>query len=116
LAVLKNGNVPEGCWSLIPEKLSMQDGSLHLIRARALHRWPAQYHRPPNGHETGLTIRKCTNHPCAPSDLSHDPLEWIVCSDLLPVNVREVTVGQGLVDGLLDEIGSPGLAGQIAKT
>jgi hypothetical protein len=36
---------------------------------------------------------------------SESALQRVVGSDLLPMNVREAIVGQGLVDGLLDEVG-----------
>jgi hypothetical protein len=57
--------------------------------------------------EAGLTVRESTDDAGSAPDLFHDPLQRIVGSDLLPVNVREAVVGQGLVDGLLDEVGSP---------
>ena len=45
-------------------------------------------------HDTGAS----TNFP-------HDPLEWIVGADLLPMNVRKRVVGQGLGHAPLDQIG-----------
>src|ERR1700722_20374468 len=55
--------------------------------------------------EAGLTVGESTDDAGSAPDLFHDPLQRIVGPDLLPVNVREAIVGQGLVDGLLDEVG-----------
>src|SRR4029450_6859896 len=52
-----------------------------------------------------LAMRGSSNDACSAADLFHDPLEWIVGADLLPVDVREGVVGQRLMDALLDEIG-----------
>jgi hypothetical protein len=54
--------------------------------------------------EAGLTVRESTDHAGSAPDLFHDPLQRVVGSDLLPVNVRKAIVGQGLVDRLLDEV------------
>jgi len=56
--------------------------------------------------EAGLTIRESANHSRPTSDLPHDALQWVVCSDLLPVDIGEGVVAQGLVYRLLDEISS----------
>ena len=47
--------------------------------------------------ETGLAIRERTDDAGPASDLSHDPLEWIVGADLLPMDIRERIVGQCLL-------------------
>jgi hypothetical protein len=41
----------------------------------------------------------------APTNFLHDPLEWIVGADLLPMNVGKRVVGQGLGHAPLDQIG-----------
>ena len=55
--------------------------------------------------ETGLAIRECTDNAGPPTDLFHDPLEWVVGADLLPVDVRKSVVGQRLGHAALDQIG-----------
>src|SRR4029077_20805710 len=44
--------------------------------------------------EAGLARRENTDHAGSAQDLFHDPLQRIVGSDLLPVNVRKAIVGQ----------------------
>ena len=55
--------------------------------------------------EAGLAIRECPNDTGTPADLSHDPLQWIVGSNLLPMNVWEGVIGQRLLHAPLDKIG-----------
>jgi IS30 family transposase len=50
-----------------------------------------------------LAVAECSNNTGPPANLFHDPLEWIVGSDLLPVDV-----GKGVVRGAIAQaIGRP---------
>ena len=55
--------------------------------------------------EARLAVRESTNNASAPTNLLHDPLEWIVGADLLPVDIGEGVVGQRLGHAAFDEIG-----------
>src|SRR5215207_4666004 len=54
--------------------------------------------------EARLAVRECTHNTSPPTNLSHDPLKWIVGADLVPMDVGEGIVGQRLVDAALDQI------------
>lgn len=56
--------------------------------------------------EAGLTVRERSNNACPTLDLLHYSLQWIVGSDLMPVDVGEGAVGQGLLYRLFDQFGS----------
>ena len=50
-----------------------------------------------------MAVAECSNNTGPPANLFHDPLEWIVGSDLLPVDV-----GKGVVRGAIAQaIGRP---------
>ena len=53
------------------------------------------------------------HHPGPPSDLLHDPLQRVVGSDFVPLDVRKGVVGQGLANVRLDQLGRLSIGPQL---
>ena len=50
-------------------------------------------------HQCGLTVREGADETVPPSDLTHDPLLWIIGPEPSPVGIRIAVVGECLLDG-----------------
>ena len=57
-------------------------------------------------HQGGVAIGECPHHTGAPTDLTVQPLDHVVGADARPVFTRKIAVGQGLLNAVLDLLGS----------
>ena len=65
-------------------------GARHMAQPRA------------NQHQSGISVRECPHHPRPTADLTVQPLDHVVGTDAGPVFAGKVTIGQCLLDTVLD--------------
>jgi len=56
-------------------------------------------------HQGRVSVRECPHHAGAPTDLTVQPLDHVVGANTRPMLAGEVTVGQRLLDAVLDLLG-----------
>ena len=56
-------------------------------------------------HQGGVAIGECPHHAGAPTDLTVQPLDHVVGADAGPMLAGKVTIGQRLLDAVLDFLG-----------
>ena len=56
-------------------------------------------------HQGRVPVRKCSDHPCPAADLTVQPLDHVVGADARPVLAGKVTIGQCLLNAVLDLLG-----------
>ena len=57
-------------------------------------------------HQGGVAVRKCPHHAGAPTDLTVQPLDHVAGTDAGPMLAGKITVGQRLLNAVLDLLGS----------
>ena len=57
-------------------------------------------------HQGGVAIGECPHHTGAPTDLTVQPLDHVVCTDAGPMLAGKIVVGQRLLNAVLDLLGS----------
>lgn len=53
-------------------------------------------------HQGGVAIGECPHHTGAPADLTVQPLDHVISADAGPMFVGKVTIGQCLLNAVLD--------------